>query len=45
MLYSLIESAKLVGIEPKAYLRHATLAGLRDESVPLPHELVDSAAE
>jgi transposase len=44
MLYSLIESAKLVGVEPKAYLRQATLAGLRDETVPLPHELVDSLA-
>lgn len=45
MLYSLIESAKLAGIDPKAYLRRATLAGLHDESVSLPHELVDSAAE
>jgi len=40
ILYSLIETAKLVGIDPKAYLRTATLAGLRGEVVPLPHELV-----
>lgn len=29
VLYSLVESAKLVGVEPKAYLRAATMAALR----------------
>lgn len=40
VFYSLLESAKLVGIEPKAYLRSATRAALRDEPIPLPHETV-----
>lgn len=38
VLYSLMESAKLCGIEPKTYLRTAVLAALRGETVPLPHE-------
>jgi transposase len=42
LLYSLLESAKLAGVEPKSYLRAATLAGLEGETIPLPHELVDS---
>ena len=29
LLYSLIESAKLVGVEPPAYLREATLRAVR----------------
>lgn len=37
--YSLIESAKLAGIEPHAYLREAARAGLRGERVPLPYEI------
>jgi transposase len=40
IMYSLIESAKLVGIEPKVYLRTATLAALRGERAPLPPELL-----
>jgi transposase len=40
ILYSLIESAKLAGIDPKAYLHTATLAGLKGEPIPLPHELL-----
>jgi len=44
ILYSLIETAKLVGIDPKAYLRAATLAALTGQPVPLPHELRDSVA-
>jgi hypothetical protein len=35
---SLLESAKLVGIEPKAYLRRAITAALRSETISLPHE-------
>ncbi len=38
VLYSLFESAKLVGIEPKAYLRSAISAVLRGETPLLPHE-------
>jgi hypothetical protein len=29
LLYSLIESAKLAGVEPRAYLREATLRAAR----------------
>jgi transposase len=38
-LYSLVESAKLNGLEPRLYLRIAVRAGLRHETVPLPHEV------
>lgn len=37
LFYSLIESAKLVGVEPDAYLRRAARAAIRGEAVPLPH--------
>ena len=37
--YSLVESAKLNGLEPRLYLRVAVRAGLRHETVPLPHEV------
>lgn len=40
LFYSLLESAKLAGIEPKLYLLTATRAALRDrDTVTLPHEL------
>jgi hypothetical protein len=35
----LIESAKLAGIEPDAYLRLAAHAAVRKQPIPLPHEL------
>lgn len=38
IFYTLIESAKLAGVEPKAYLRAATLAALEGTVIPLPHE-------
>ncbi len=38
LLYSLAESAKLAGLEPKAYLRQAAHAALRGEAIPLPPE-------
>lgn len=38
-LYSLVESAKLNGLEPRLYLRVAAHAGLRHDTVPLPHEV------
>jgi len=39
LLYSLIESAKLAGIEPRAYLQTAADAALRGDLIPLPHEI------
>jgi transposase len=39
LFYSLLESAKLDGLEPKAYLRDVAHAALRGERFPLPHEL------
>jgi hypothetical protein len=44
IFYSLIESAKPVGIEPKAYIRTATLPALTGQSVPLPHEVAQPLA-
>jgi transposase len=43
LLYSLIESAKLFGINPEAYLRFALQAALNKEEIPLPHEVKDRA--
>ena len=39
ILYSLVESAKLAGVDPDAYLRAATAAALAGDTAPLPHEL------
>lgn len=39
LFYTLLESAKLAGVEPKAYLRAATLAALNGDVIPLPHEM------
>ncbi len=39
LFYSLLESAKLDGVEPKQYLREATVAAIRGQPIPLPHEL------
>jgi hypothetical protein len=40
LFYSLLESAKLAGVEPKLYLLTATRAALRDRNtVTLPHDL------
>lgn len=36
--YTIFESAKLAGVEPRAYLRHITHAALRGETPLLPHE-------
>lgn len=44
-LYSLVESAKLNDLEPRFYLRVAARAGLRHETVPLPHEVKVMLAE
>lgn len=45
LFYSLLESAKLCGLEPKSYLRTAVSAALRGEHIPLPHEIARSAAQ
>ncbi len=37
--YTLIESAKLVGIEPRAYLKQATMAAIDGQTIPLPHQI------
>jgi transposase len=39
LFYSLIESAKLAGVEPDSYLRRAAHAAVRGEPLLLPHEL------
>ena len=39
LFYSLIESAKLVGIDPSDYLQKATRAALSGAEIQLPHEL------
>jgi transposase len=44
LFYSLLESAKLAGVEPKAYLRAAARAALRGEPPLLPHQLAANAA-
>lgn len=43
VLYSLVESAKLAGVDPHTYLRAAASAGLRGERIPLPHEMATEA--
>ena len=40
LFYSLIESAKLAGVDPAKYLRAAVEAALRDGQALLPHEFV-----
>jgi transposase len=39
LFYSLIESAKLSGVEPDVFLRRAARLGIRGEPIPTPHEL------
>ena len=39
LFYSLVESAKLAGIEPRAHLRATAVAALRGERGPLLHEI------
>lgn len=44
LYYSLMETAKLGGVDPKRYLREAALATLRGEPLPLPNQLAQPAA-
>jgi transposase len=39
VLYTLIESAKLAGVEPAAYLQRAAEIALAGGAPPLPHEV------
>lgn len=39
ILYSLVETSKLVGVDPKRYLKVALAAALKGERIPLPFEL------
>lgn len=43
LIYSLVETAKLNDVEPKAYLRRAVHAALANKPLPLPHALATSA--
>ena len=40
IMYSLVESAKLNGVDPKRYLKLALAAALERNALPLPHEIV-----
>ena len=42
LFYSVIESAKLAGVEPDAYLRTAAHAAVREQDIPMPHELASA---
>jgi transposase len=44
LFYTLLESAKLAGLEPRAYLRRAVHAALRGEPAPTPHEVAAEIA-
>ena len=45
ILYTLLETAKLVGIEPKTYLKAATIAAIQNpDAVTLPHNFANPAA-
>ena len=44
LFYTLVESALLNGLDPREYLRTATLAALTGETIPLPHEIAAKAA-
>lgn len=43
LMYSLLDSAAVAGVNPEMYLRQAVHAALDGEAIPLPHEVVESA--
>jgi hypothetical protein len=46
LFYLLIQSAKLAGVEPRAYLREATLRAVRNPgTVPLAQDLKSSESK
>ena len=44
ILYSMVESAKLAGVDPGVYLEHAIRCALRSETIPLPHEVANQTS-
>jgi transposase len=44
LMYSLLESAALAGVNPETYLAKAVEAALNKDTIPLPHELAEPAA-
>lgn len=42
IFYSLLETAKLVGVEPAAYLQTCVAAALASATIPLPHEVASA---
>lgn len=44
LMYSLLDSAELVGLDPAVYLEKAIAAALKGVEVPLPHELAEANA-
>jgi len=42
LMYSLIESAKLAGVEPDTCLRTAARAAVRGQTILLPHQLASA---
>jgi hypothetical protein len=42
LFYSLIESAKLAGVDPDTYLHTLAHAAVKEQSMPLPHELASA---
>ena len=45
LFYSLAETARRVGVEPRAYFARALASALAGKAVPLPHELLTLAHE
>jgi len=43
LFYSFVESAKLCGLEPKAYLKRVVMAALSGKRIPLPHEVATNS--
>ena len=39
MMYSLVETAKINGVDPELYLKLAALEAIGDRPIPLPHQL------
>ena len=44
LMYSLLETAALVGADPRKYLRYAIAEALAGRTVPLPHEFLAATA-
>ncbi|MEY4581490.1 MAG: hypothetical protein RL701_6193 [Pseudomonadota bacterium] len=42
LFYSLVETAKLIGVDPVKYMRAAAEAAIRDNRALLPHQMIDT---